>query len=62
MKELLDEIQRLQEAVIENTQCECVLALMLSESIDFRTATTKLQLSSATAERIRTLIKNEVVL
>lgn len=62
MRELLDEIQRLQEAVVENTRCECVLALMLSENIDFRTAAAKLQLSCATAERIKTLIKNEVVL
>lgn len=59
MDKLLDEIETLRKEVVENTQCKCVLALMLSENIDFDTATTKLGLSVAEIERIRDLLSQQ---
>lgn len=53
MDKLLDEIETLRQAVVENTQVKCVWALMQSENIDFDTAAAKLQLTDAETERIR---------
>ena len=61
MKKLLDEMQMLQQELIDQTQCKCVLALMLSENIDFDIAAAKLRLADAAMERIQKGIKSEVM-
>ena len=57
MEKLFVEIEELRQEVVENTQCKCVWALMLSEDIDFETAVAKLQLTDAATERIQERIK-----
>ena len=55
--ELTRELSDLQNAVIAETKCKCVCALMLSEDISFGEAAKKLEFTNEETEALRDLLK-----